>query len=90
MSFWRAHMPERMYLRSACDWHLDAQDEETIEAFLRTQDRMPADVEPLSLEFRTSNTSNWFQARQGDRSVAGHRGAASIRQGTATRAFTHR
>ena len=24
MSFWYEHMPEGMYLRSACDWHLDA------------------------------------------------------------------
>jgi cation diffusion facilitator CzcD-associated flavoprotein CzcO len=23
MEFWRRHMPKGMYLRSACDWHLD-------------------------------------------------------------------
>ena len=24
MGFWKDHMPQGMYLRSACDWHLDA------------------------------------------------------------------
>jgi cation diffusion facilitator CzcD-associated flavoprotein CzcO len=64
MSFWRTHMPGGMYLRSACDWHLDAQDEETIEAFLSTQDLTPADVEPLSLD-RYLEYVQWFQARKG-------------------------
>ncbi len=64
MSFWRTHMPGGMYLRSACDWHLDAQGEETIEAFLGTQDLTPADVEPLSLA-RYLEYVQWFQARRG-------------------------
>jgi cation diffusion facilitator CzcD-associated flavoprotein CzcO len=63
MSFWRTHMPSGMYLRSACDWHLDAQNEDTIEAFLRTQDLTPADVEPLSLD-RYLEYVQWFQARR--------------------------
>ena len=69
MSFWRTHMPSGMYLRSACDWHLDAQNEDTIEAFLRTQDLTPADVEPLSLD-RYLEYVQWFQARP-DRSATG-------------------
>ena len=63
MQFWRAHMPEGMYLRSACDWHLDAQDEDTIEAFLRTQQLTPRDVEPLSLA-RYLEYVRWFQTRK--------------------------
>ena len=26
MEFWRANMPRGMFLRSACDWHLDPLD----------------------------------------------------------------
>jgi cation diffusion facilitator CzcD-associated flavoprotein CzcO len=63
MQFWHAHMPKGMYLRSACDWHLDPQDEDTIEAFLRTQGRTPADVEPLSRD-RYLDYTRWFQARK--------------------------
>ncbi|HET9266022.1 MAG TPA: NAD(P)-binding domain-containing protein [Vicinamibacterales bacterium] len=63
MRFWRAHMPNGMYLRSACDWHLDTLDEETIGAFLRTQDLAPADVEPLSRD-RYLDYARWFQARK--------------------------
>ena len=32
MEFWRASMPKGMYLRSACDWHLDPIGIDTIEA----------------------------------------------------------
>ena len=49
MEFWKAHMPEGMFLRSACDWHLDPTDVHTIEKFLETQGLASADVEPLSL-----------------------------------------
>lgn len=63
MRFWRANMPEHMYLRSACDWHLDPQDEDTIEAFLRSQGRTPEDVEPLSRNFYLEY-ANWFQRRK--------------------------
>ena len=63
MRFWHANMPDGMYLRSGCDWHLDAQEEDTIEAFLRTQDLTPRDVEPLSRE-RYLAYARWFQARK--------------------------
>ena len=63
MHFWRAHMPSGMLLRSACDWHLDPQDEDTIAAFLRTQDLAPADVEPLSRD-RYLEYVSWFQGRK--------------------------
>jgi len=49
MDFWRENMPEGMLLRSACDWHLDPFDEDTIERYLESRGLAPADVEPLSL-----------------------------------------
>ena len=60
MEFWQQHMPRGMLLRSACDWHLDAAGEHTIEGFLRTRNQVPADVEPLSLEFYLQY-ARWFQ-----------------------------
>lgn len=63
MHFWRVHMPEGMYLRSACDWHLDPGNEATIEAFLGTQNLTPPDVEPLSRD-RYLEYVHWFQDRK--------------------------
>src|ERR1051326_2240013 len=63
MEFWREKMPKGMLLRSACDWHLDPQNEHTIEAFLRMQGKTPKQVEPLSLDFYLSYAS-WFQQQK--------------------------
>jgi len=63
MEFWRKHMPEGMFLRSACDWHLDPQNVHTIKAFLQSQGKTPRDVEPLSLEFYL-NYAEWFQQQK--------------------------
>jgi cation diffusion facilitator CzcD-associated flavoprotein CzcO len=63
MRFWQAHMPNGMYLRSACDWHLDPQNVDTMEAFLRALELTPAGVEPLSRDFYLKY-SRWFQARK--------------------------
>ena len=60
MEFWRRHMPKGMFLRSACDWHLDPLNVHTIEAFLRLQGKTSRDVEPLSLDFYLSY-AEWFQ-----------------------------
>ena len=60
MEFWRRHMPRGMFLRSACDWHLDPLNRHTIESFLATQNTTSRDVEPLSLEFYLSY-AEWFQ-----------------------------
>lgn len=63
IEFWQANMPEGMYLRSACDWHLDTEDVDTIERFLQTQGLTPADVEPLSRQFYL-NYTRWFQEQK--------------------------
>jgi|SoiMethySBSTD1v2_1073268.scaffolds.fasta_scaffold02287_7 cation diffusion facilitator CzcD-associated flavoprotein CzcO len=63
MEFWRKNMPQGMYLRSACDWHLDPVNLHTIEKFLQTRGQTPHDVEPLSLEFYLSY-AEWFQTQK--------------------------
>lgn len=63
MEFWRANMPQGMFLRSECDWHLDPLEVDTIEAFLQTQRKTPHDVEPLSLDFYLSY-ADWFQQQK--------------------------
>ena len=63
MEFWRKNMPRGMYLRSACDWHLDPLNIHTIEKFLELRRQTPHDVEPLSLEFYLSY-AEWFQTQK--------------------------
>ena len=63
MEFWEKHMPDGMYLRSACDWHLDPRNDATIERFLAEQGLTPAAVEPLSLAFYLTYVQ-WFQAQK--------------------------
>jgi cation diffusion facilitator CzcD-associated flavoprotein CzcO len=52
-----------MYLRSACDWHLDPQNIHTIERFLHERGQTARDVEPLSLDFYLSY-AEWFQKQK--------------------------
>lgn len=63
MEFWRRNMPKGMFLRSACDWHLDPQNVHTIELYLKRQNKKPDDVEPLSLDFYLSYVE-WFQQQK--------------------------
>jgi thioredoxin reductase len=63
MEFWQQNMPRGMYLRSACDWHLDPVGNHSIESFLNTQARTPAQVEPLSVELYLQY-AQWFQQRE--------------------------
>ena len=59
MEFWKMNMPDGMYLRSTCDWHLDTTGEHTIDNFLHTQQRNCKEVEPLSKQFYLSYVQ-WF------------------------------
>jgi len=63
MEFWRANMPKGMYLRSACDWHLDPQNVHTVEAYVKSLGKTADDVEPLSLDFYLSYC-DWFQQQK--------------------------
>ncbi|MGE0668358.1 MAG: NAD(P)/FAD-dependent oxidoreductase [Sphingomonadales bacterium] len=64
MAFWRENMPSGMTLRSASDWHLDADGILTIEAFLAERGQTPADVEPLSRDFYL-DYAEWFRQKSG-------------------------
>lgn len=63
MEFWRNNMPKGMYLRSACDWHLDPLGVHTVENFLESLGKTARDVEPLSLEFYLAYVE-WFQQQK--------------------------
>src|SRR5687767_11882475 len=63
MEFWRRNMPKGMFLRSACDWHLDPLDVHTIEAYVHEQGKTASDVEPVSLDFYLSYV-DWFQKQK--------------------------
>jgi len=64
MEFWHHHMPKGMYLRSACDWHLDPLNIDTIEAYCHFQNKTAQEVEPLSLDFYLAYV-DWFQRQKG-------------------------
>jgi cation diffusion facilitator CzcD-associated flavoprotein CzcO len=63
MEFWRRNMPRGMFLRSACDWHLDPLNVHTIDSFVNSQRKTARDVEPLSLDFYLSY-ADWFQQQK--------------------------
>ena len=64
MDFWKSHMPNGMVLRSACDWHYDPFDVDTIECYLETKNLKPVDVEPLRLDFYLGYV-DWFVKQKG-------------------------
>jgi len=64
MEFWKSNMPRGMFLRSACDWHYDPFDEDTIVRFVQEKGLQPRLVEPLALDFYLGYPE-WFRARKG-------------------------
>jgi FAD-dependent urate hydroxylase len=64
MEFWKVNMPKGMHLRSACDWHYDPFNEDTIERYLKTKHLKPADVEPLALDTYLGYCE-WFRRQKG-------------------------
>jgi lysine/ornithine N-monooxygenase len=63
MEFWKMNMPEGMYLRSACDWHLDPENEITIEKFFSSRNLSSADVIPISRNLYLSY-AKWFSEQK--------------------------
>lgn len=59
MEFWEKNMPEGMYLRSGCDWHLDVSGVYTMEAFVEQRVLTVKDVEPIALTFYLEYV-RWF------------------------------
>src|SRR5262245_62995775 len=68
MEFWKSNMPDGMFLRSASDWPIDPTDRATIDSYLRSVGKTPADVEPLSRDFYLAYCQ-WFQDQCGIQSL---------------------
>lgn len=64
MSFWRDRMPQDMYLRSGTDWYLDANREDTFEAFFEERGLDPAENDPIPISVFLDHT-DWFGERKG-------------------------
>jgi FAD-dependent urate hydroxylase len=64
MAFWRHNMPEGMLLRSGTDWHLDADEIDTFEAYLGERSIDRADVDPVPLATFV-DYADWFCRQTG-------------------------
>src|SRR5262249_3902778 len=64
MAFWREHMPERMFLRSGPDWHLDANGVHTLEAYLEARGIAAADADPIPIGLFLAY-ADWFREAKG-------------------------
>ena len=64
MEFWRANMPEGMYLRSADDWHLDVAGQATMAQFLAGRGGTGAAGAPLSRGVYLAY-AEWFRQQKG-------------------------
>jgi cation diffusion facilitator CzcD-associated flavoprotein CzcO len=63
MAFWRKHMPVDMFLRSGPDWHLDANDEHTFEAFFEDRGTRAGGVDPIPIATFLDYTE-WFREQK--------------------------
>jgi len=63
MELWRDHMPQGMNLRSAHDWHLDANNRATFEAYLAELGLEAKKTLPISRDFYLGYV-NWFQNKK--------------------------
>jgi FAD-dependent urate hydroxylase len=63
MGFWREHMPSGMFLRSGPDWHLDAAQVDTLEAYLDDRKIQPDDVDPIPVGLFL-DYADWFSRRK--------------------------
>lgn len=59
MSFWREHMPARMFLRSSADWHIDAASNHTIRSFFEDRGIRAKEVDPIPIALFLEY-ANWF------------------------------
>jgi thioredoxin reductase len=57
--FWKTNMPRGMFLRSGPDWHLDARDVSTFQAYINTRGLTPTQVKPVPLDTFLDYAS-WF------------------------------
>jgi cation diffusion facilitator CzcD-associated flavoprotein CzcO len=62
LDFWKTHMPRGMLLRSGPDWHLDAREVATFEAYVKLRGLTPAETKPLPLGTFLDYAS-WFMGQ---------------------------
>ena len=62
LDFWKTHMPRGMFLRSGPDWHLDARDVHTFEAFVKLRGYTRAEIKPVPLDAFLDYAS-WFMGQ---------------------------
>ncbi len=62
LDFWKTHMPRGMLLRSGTDWHLDARQVATFEAYVSLRGLRPAETKPLPLSTFLDYAS-WFMGQ---------------------------
>lgn len=62
LDLWKTHMPRGMFLRSGPDWHLDARDVNTFEAYLKVRGLTHAQVKPVPLDVFLDYAS-WFMGQ---------------------------
>jgi FAD-dependent urate hydroxylase len=74
MAFWRDQMPAGMFLRSGTDWHLDAAEEHTFEAYVEERGLRRTDLHPVPIAAFLDYTE-WFRGAKAlevdERMVAG-------------------
>lgn len=63
LAFWKMNMPRGMFLRSGPDWHLDARDTNTFEAFVKMRGFTREQIKPVPLETFLDYVS-WFMGQQ--------------------------
>lgn len=62
LDFWKTNMPREMFLRSGPDWHLDARDTYTFEAFVQLRGYARAEIKPVPLAVFLDYAS-WFMGQ---------------------------
>jgi cation diffusion facilitator CzcD-associated flavoprotein CzcO len=62
LDFWKSNMPRGMFLRSGPDWHLDAREVATFEAYVKLRGLPPAETRPVPLDTFLDYAS-WFMGQ---------------------------
>jgi FAD-dependent urate hydroxylase len=62
LDFWKSHMPRGMFLRSGPDWHLDAREVATFEAYVRQRRLTSDETKPMPLDTFLDYAS-WFMGQ---------------------------
>jgi cation diffusion facilitator CzcD-associated flavoprotein CzcO len=62
LDFWKTSMPRGMFLRSGPDWHLDAREVATFEAYTKRRGLTAAEIKPVPLDTFLDYAS-WFMGR---------------------------